>query len=126
MKRVYSPHHDDDDDDDSEEAWEAWWNCTVEAASELAPTTATTTDTVGSASQEAQQLKAEVVELKTEIERLKPEVVQLKFELKAVVGQHVASEAAYDDVTQKLKQMVEKLMAQVTAFPDDDDQSREC
>ena len=92
---------------------------TAESASQLAPTTATTTDTAESASQEVQQLKAEVVELKAEIERLKAEVVQLKFGLKAVADQHVASEAVHDDVTKKLKQMVEKLTAQVTAVPDD-------
>ena len=94
-------------EDDMKEATTA----TAEAASQLAPTTATTTDTAESASQEVQQLKAEVVELKAEIERLKPEVVELKFELKAVVDKHIASEAARDEVTQKLKQMVEKLMA---------------
>ena len=80
-------------------------------ASQLAPTTATTTDTAESASQEVQQLKADVVELKAEIEMLKAEVVELKSELKAVVDQHVASEAAHDEVTQKLKQTVENLMA---------------
>ena len=45
-------------------------------ASQLAPTTATTTDTAESASQEVQQHKAEVVELKADIERLKAEVVE--------------------------------------------------
>ena len=42
-------------------------------------------------------------------------------ELKAVVDQHVASEVAHDEVIQMLKQLVEKLMAQVTAVPDDND-----
>ena len=99
---------------------------TAESASQLAPTTATTTDTAESASQEVQQLKAEVVELKAEIERLKADVVELKFELKAEVHQHVAYRAAHDEDIQKLKQKVDKLTAQVTAVPDDDDSSHEC
>ena len=98
---------------------------TAEAASQLAPTTATTTDTAESASQEVQQLKAEVVELKAEIERLKADVVELKFELKAEVHSHVAYQAAHDEDIQKLKQKVDKLTAQVTAVPDDDDSSHE-
>ena len=98
---------------------------TAASASQLAPTTATTTDTAESASQEVQQLKAEVVELKAEIERLKAEVVELKFELKAKVQRHKAYRAAHDEDIQKLKQKVDKLTAQVTAVPDDDDSSHE-
>ena len=72
-----------------------------------------------------QQLKAEVVELEAEIERLKADVVELKFELKAVAHRHVAYQAAHDEDIQKLKQKVDKLTAQVTAVPDDDDSSHE-
>ena len=99
---------------------------TAEAASQLAPTTATTTDTAESASQEVQQLKAEVVQLNAELWRLKADVVELKFELKAEVHRHVAYRAAHDEDIQKLKQKVDKLTAQVTAVPDDDDSSHEC
>ena len=119
-----------------------WWACpickewyeddkkeattdTAEAASQLAPTTATRTDTAESASEEVRQLKAEVVELNAEIERLKADVVELKFELKAEVHSHVAYQAAHDEDIQKFKQKVDKLTAQVTAVPDDDDSSHE-
>ena len=109
-------------DDDKKEATTA----TVESASELAPTTATTTDTAGSASQDVQQLKAEVVELKADIEMLEADVVELKFELKADVHRHVASQVAHDDDIQELEHMVDKLTAQVTAVPDDAGSSHEC
>ena len=99
---------------------------TAASASQLAPTTATTTDTAGAGSQEVQRLKAEVVELKAEIERLKADVVELKFELLAGVQRHKAYQAAHDEDIQKLKQKVDKLTAQVTAVPDDDDSSHEC
>ena len=72
-----------------------------------------------------QQLKAEVVELEAEIERLNVDVFELKFELKAKVHPHVAYQAAHDEGIQKLKQKVDKLTAQVTAHPDDDDSSHE-
>ena len=104
-------------EDDKKEATTA----TAEAASQLLPTTATTTDTAESASQDVQQLKADVVELNAEIDRLKADVVELKFELKAEVHQHVASQAAHDEDIQKLKQIADKLTAEVTAVPDDDD-----
>ena len=99
---------------------------TAASASQLAPTTATTTATDESASQEVQQLKAEVVQLNAELWRLKADVVELKFELKAEVHRHVAYRAAHDEDIQKLKQKVDKLTAQVTAVPDDDHSSHEC
>ena len=77
-----------------------------------------TTTTAESDSHDVQQLKAESVELKAEIEILKAEIVELKSGLKAVVDEHVASEAVRDDVIKNLKQMVETLAAQVTAAPD--------
>ena len=98
---------------------------TAASASQLAPTTATTTDTAESASQEVQQLKAEVVQLNAELWRLKADVVELKFELLAGVQRHKAYQAAHDEDIQKLKQKVDKLTAQVTAVPDDDDLSHE-
>ena len=97
----------------------------------------TTTDTAEAASSqlahaavtdaaaEADDLKSEVEQLKAEINGLKEEVVELKFELKAEVHRHVAYRAAHDEDIQKLKQKVDKLTAQVTAVPDDDDSSHE-
>ena len=82
--------------------------------------TATTTDTAESASQEVQELKAESVALKAEIEMWKAEIVEVKSGLKAVIDQHVASEAERDDVIKNLKQIVETLAAQVTSVPDDE------
>ena len=92
----------------------------------------TTTDTAESAGQLAHaaatlfdDLKLEVQQLKAEVVELKAEVVELKFELKAEVHPHVAYQAAHDEDIQKLKQKVDKLTAQVTAVPDDDDSSHE-
>ena len=91
----------------------------VKQDGQVVATTATTTDTAESTSQEVEQLKAEIVEMNTENERLKAKLVELKFKLKAVLDQHVASEAARDEVTQKLKQEIAQLRAEVTAVPDD-------
>ena len=80
-----------------------------------------TTTTAEADSHDVQQLKAESVELKAEIEILKAEIVELKSGLKAVVDEHVASDAVRDDVVKNLKQMVETLAAQVTKVPEDDE-----
>ena len=108
----------DDDNDYSEEAWGPI-TCLIQAGDELAQTTATTTDTSESASQEVQQLKAEVVRLKTMNGILEEEIAELKFALKAVTDTWLASNAAHDQVTQKLKQEIAQLRAEVTAVPDD-------
>ena len=79
-----------------------------------------TTTTAEGDSHEMQQLKAESVELKAEIKMLKADIVELKSGLKAVIDQHVASEAERDDVIKNLKQMVETLAAQVTSVPEDE------
>ena len=52
---------------------------------------------------------------------MKAEIVELKSGLKAVVDEHVASEAVRDDVIKNLKQMVETLAGQVFAVPDYDE-----
>ena len=103
---------------------ERFWSCPTCAEGHQDPKP-TTTDTAESASQEVQQLKAEVVRLNAELWRLKADVVELKFELLAGVQRHKAYQAAHDEDIQKLKQKVDKLTAQVTAVPDDDDSSHE-
>ena len=91
----------------------------IQAGDELAQTTATTTDTAESASQEVQQLKAEVVRLKTMNGILEEEIAEQKFALKAVTDTWLASNAAHYQITQKLKQEIAQLRAEVTAVPDD-------
>ena len=72
------------------------------------------------ASQEVQQLKAEVVRLKTMNGILEEEIAELKFELKAVTDTWLASNAAHDQVTQKLKQEIAQRRAEGTAVSLDD------
>ena len=100
---------------------ESWGPITslIQAGDEIAQTTATSTDTAASAGQEVQQLKAEVVRLKTMNGILEEEIAELKFALKAVTDTWLASNAAHDQITQKLKQEIAQLRAEVTAFPDD-------
>ena len=94
-------------------------------AGEAQPGCAPVASEVAGLRDEVQQLKAEVVQLNAELWRLKADVVELKFEPKAEVHGHAAYWAAHDEDIQKLMQKVDKLTAQVTAVPDDDDSSHE-
>ena len=95
-----------------------WWQDTIPTA----------TDTPGSAGKPAAKRAKLLPSLRHEVQQLRAEVVELKAEVdkwKELVHRHAAYKAAHVDEIRKLRQEIDKLRAQATAVPDDDDSSHE-